>query len=159
MFPEPAQDLFGTFVGRKQWIENLLDSAAPNNHGVAVKDRRINSGIGVPFRWSAAPSSTGHGRFQGRGKSGFSIRTARYLTMPRVTIRNLRRLLRLCNGCGHAAPRPPSSEPAGPRSLSLEFQKSRKRHAESLSIGAELPRQSDSLRFFLSQRIFLARIS
>ena len=36
MFPEPAQDLFGTFVGRKDGIEDVLDSATPNNHGEAL---------------------------------------------------------------------------------------------------------------------------
>src|SRR6266576_2888205 len=36
-------------------------------------ERRVNGGIGTPFRCSAAPSSTGRGKFGGRGKSGFSI--------------------------------------------------------------------------------------
>src|SRR6266576_4485520 len=86
-------------------------------------ERRINGGIGTPFRCSAAPLSTCRGRFGGRGKSGFSILaslcSAKYLTTPRVTIRNLTRLFRLGNRFGTVAPRPPSSEPTGPRSLSL----------------------------------------
>ena len=129
-------------------------------------ERRINGGIGIPFRWSAAPSSTGRGRFGGRGKSGFSILaslcSAKYLTTPRVTIRNLTRLFRLGNRFGTVAPRPPSSEPTGPRSLSLEFQKTRKSYADpgpSVRKGRSmgLPRLNDGLRFFLSQRIFLTR--
>ncbi len=38
MFPEPAQDLFGTFVWRKHWIEDVLDPATPNDHGEALKE-------------------------------------------------------------------------------------------------------------------------
>jgi len=37
LLPEPAQDLFGTFVGRKDGIEDVLDSATPNNHGEALE--------------------------------------------------------------------------------------------------------------------------
>ena len=31
MIPEPTQDMIGAFVWRKHWIEDVLDSATPND--------------------------------------------------------------------------------------------------------------------------------
>src|SRR5438132_8375124 len=103
-------------------------------------ERRIRGGIGIPFRWSAAPSSTGRGRFGGRGKSVFSILaspcSAKYLNTPRVTIRDLASLLRLANRYGTAAPRrTPRSRPAPDRS----FRKTTYRNAEREGRGGGLP--------------------
>src|SRR6266446_1206718 len=97
-------------------------------------ERRINGGIGIPFRWSAAPSSTGRVRFGGRGKSVFSILaspcSAKYLTTPRVTIRDLACLLRLGNRWRlrhHDGP--PRNRPARDPSL-WSLRKTTKRHAD-----------------------------